>query len=84
MLVPNPLVPPGLFEPEELQAQAIAKIKEAKINFLEKIISYTAFCAGEYIPTRPSKIVAGRNPEETNLWLQYLGVCVCVCVRVCV
>ena len=61
----------GLYSEEELDAKAI-KDKEGKINFLEKLIALVQLAAGEEIPVRPTKIVAGQEAEQTNIFLQYL------------
>lgn len=61
----------GLYSGDELDAKAI-KDKDQKINFLEKLIALVQMAAGEEIPIKSSKIVAGQEPEATNIFLQYL------------
>jgi TRAF3-interacting protein 1 len=61
----------GLFSGDELDAKAI-KDKDAKTNFLEKLIALVQMAAGEEIPVKSSKVVAGQEPEATNIFLQYL------------
>lgn len=61
----------GLYSGDELDAKAI-KDKDAKINFLEKLIALVQMAAGEEIPVKSSKIVAGQECEQTNIFLQYL------------
>lgn len=61
----------GLYSGDELDAKSI-KDKDAKINFLEKLIALVQMAAGEEIPVKASKIVAGQECEQTNIFLQYL------------
>jgi len=61
----------GLYGEDELDAKSI-KDKESKINFLEKLIALVQLAAGEEIPVRSNKIVAGQEAEQTNVFLQYL------------
>ena len=58
----------GLFEADMLDAKSISE-KEAKINFLVKLIQLTELVVGEEIDVKPTKIVAGHEPEKTNLFL---------------
>ena len=58
----------GLFEGDELNAKAITE-KDAKISFLTKLISLTEGVLGEEIDVKPNKIVAGHEPEKTNVFL---------------
>lgn len=64
----------GLYLEEELDSSNI-KEKAAKIEFLTKIITCVSFCIGQEIDIRPAKIVAGLEPENTNLFLQHLARC---------
>lgn len=59
----------GLFQEHEMDGKEI-KDKEAKINFLIKLITITEEVIGEKIDVKPTKIVAGAEPEKTNLFLQ--------------
>ena len=59
----------GLFNAQELDAKSISE-KDAKINFLTKIITLTEMIIGEEIDVKPNKIVAGHEPEKTNAFLQ--------------
>jgi len=59
----------GLYNAEELDAKSITE-KDAKINFLVKLIQLTELVVGEEIDVKPTKIVAGHEPEKTNLFLQ--------------
>ena len=57
-----------MFEGDELNAKAITE-KDAKISFLTKLISLTEGVLGEEIDVKPNKIVAGHEPEKTNVFL---------------
>lgn len=59
----------GLFEGPELDAKSITD-KDAKINFLHKLITLTEMIIGEELDVKPGKIVAGHEPEKTNAFLQ--------------
>ena len=59
----------GLFDENELDAKAITD-KDAKINFLQKMVDLVQLINGEEIDVKPSKIVAGLEPEKTNIFLQ--------------
>lgn len=61
----------GLYEGDELDSKAITE-KEAKINWLVKLISLTELVVGEELEVKPTKIVAGHEPEKTNLLLQQM------------
>mmetsp|Transcript_4971 Transcript_4971/g.9352 ORF Transcript_4971/g.9352 Transcript_4971/m.9352 type:complete len:446 (-) Transcript_4971:18-1355(-) len=61
----------GLFSEAECDSANIAD-KGAKIAFLEKIINHVSSTVGEPINCKPGKVVAGQEPESTNLFLQYL------------
>ena len=52
-----------------MDSKAITE-KDAKINFLVKMIRLTELVVGEEIDVKPGKIVAGQEPEKTNLFLQ--------------
>jgi len=58
----------GLFEADMLDAKAITE-KDSKINFLVKIIQLTELVVGEELDVKPTKVVAGHEPEKTNLFL---------------
>jgi TRAF3-interacting protein 1 len=61
----------GLFTEAELDSKANHE-KDAKINILTKMITITEMMVGEKIDVKPSKIVAGLEPERTNYFLQQL------------
>ncbi|EDO43818.1 predicted protein [Nematostella vectensis] len=62
----------GLYSADELNS-ANVKEKDAKIAFLQKAIDVVAIVSGASLSVRPSKIVAGHEPEKTNEFLQALG-----------
>lgn len=62
----------GLFTPDELDSSKIDN-KDAKISFLVKAITCVGLAAGQHIEAKPQKIVAGLDPELTNLFLQLLA-----------
>lgn len=59
---------PCLRSGEELDSGAI-KDKASKINYLDKIVALVGICSGHDIDVRPSKVVAGLEPEGTNALL---------------
>ena len=61
----------GLFDEAELDGKAITE-KDAKINFLVKLLQLTELVIGEQIDVKPTKIVAGHEPEKTNFFLQQM------------
>lgn len=62
----------GLYQGQELEAKSITE-KDAKINFLVKMIRLTELIMQQEIDVKPSKIVAGHEPEKTNLFLQAMA-----------
>lgn len=46
--------------------------KDTKINILAKMVTLTEMMIGEKIDVKPTKIVAGLEPEGTNMFLQYM------------
>jgi len=69
----------GLYSPEESDAAQLAD-KQAKVDFLNKAISVTAFALGEKIDVSANKIVAGLEADKTNAWLQKLHAAATTCV----
>jgi len=61
----------GLYDDAEMDAKSINE-KDAKINWLVKIISLTELVVGEEIDVKPTKVVAGHEPEKTNYFLQQM------------
>lgn len=64
----------GLYTADEMDS-ANVKEKEAKILFLQKAIDVVGMINGQ-LSVRPSKIVAGHEPEKTNEFLQAMGTAI--------
>ncbi|KAL1381054.1 hypothetical protein pipiens_013740 [Culex pipiens pipiens] len=62
----------GLYSPEELVSDNI-KDRDAKVAYLQKLIDVTKSVTGKDLKVRPSKIVAGLEPDKTNELLQAIG-----------
>jgi len=58
----------GLYNEAELDAGNISD-KQAKLDFLNKMVSCVAFALGEKLDVSANKIVAGLEPEKTNAFL---------------
>ncbi|XP_021367230.1 TRAF3-interacting protein 1-like isoform X2 [Mizuhopecten yessoensis] len=65
----------GLFTESELNSENV-KEKESKMAFLQKVIDFTSSVTGKSVSAKPSKIVAGHEPEQTNALLQSLAAAV--------
>lgn len=61
----------GLYNEAELDAKSIAE-KQDKIDFLTKMQAVVELMMGEKIDVKPTKIVAGLEPDNTNVFLQCL------------
>ena len=61
----------GLYTEEEMDSKANHE-KDAKLAILTKMITITEMVIGEKIDVKPSKIVAGLEPDRTNYFLQQL------------
>jgi TRAF3-interacting protein 1 len=61
----------GLFQGSELNSKGFDD-KESKTAFLVKLITLTEMMIGEKIEIKPSMILAGQQPDKTNLWLQQM------------
>ncbi|CAH2094569.1 unnamed protein product [Euphydryas editha] len=62
----------GLFEDVELVSDNV-KDRESKVLFLTKVISVVGTTTGKSLTVKPTKIVAGQEPEKTNELLQSLA-----------
>ncbi|BBM99191.1 TRAF3-interacting protein 1 [Marchantia polymorpha subsp. ruderalis] len=62
----------GLFTADELISTNI-KEKESKVAYLWKIVDCVGITLNTNVPARPLKIVAGLEPEQTNVFLQMLA-----------
>ncbi|XP_061721562.1 TRAF3-interacting protein 1-like [Cydia pomonella] len=62
----------GLFEEDELVSDNV-KDRESKILFLNKVISVVGLANGKPLSVKPSKVVAGQEPDKTNELLQCLA-----------
>jgi len=58
----------GLFQDAELDSAAITE-KQAKMDYLDKIINFVGICKGTALDIRSLKVVAGQEPENTNMFL---------------
>ena len=61
----------GLYDEAELDGKSINE-RDAKINFLNKLIALVEAVLQEKIDVKANKIVAGLEPDKTNLFLQAL------------
>jgi TRAF3-interacting protein 1 len=62
-----------LFSDEEMNSSNITE-KQAKLQFLDKLISYLSNVTGTSIDVKPNKIIAGLEPERTRYLLQVYAV----------
>ena len=62
----------GLYSGDELDSKA-KRDKAGKIAFLNKIIACVGIVGGSPVDVNPSKIVAGREADKTNNFLQELA-----------
>ncbi|XP_075982833.1 TRAF3-interacting protein 1-like [Anticarsia gemmatalis] len=62
----------NLFDDEELISDNV-KDRDSKISFLNKVIFVVCSTTGKQLSAKPSKIVAGQEPEKTNELLQCLA-----------
>lgn len=61
----------GIYDEAEMDTKANHD-KDTKINILAKMITLTEMIVGEKLDVKPSKIVAGLEPDKTNYFLQRL------------
>ncbi|ESO06125.1 hypothetical protein HELRODRAFT_64267 [Helobdella robusta] len=62
----------GLFTDAEMNSDNV-KEKDSKIAFLQKVIDIVSLVNDTTISVKPSKIIAGNDPEKTNELLQLLA-----------
>ncbi|XP_072024223.1 LOW QUALITY PROTEIN: TRAF3-interacting protein 1-like [Amphiura filiformis] len=62
----------GLYNDSEMDSKNF-KDKESKIAFLQKAVEVAVMVTGKSLSVRPSKIVAGHEPEKTNELLQVIA-----------
>ncbi|XP_042900041.1 TRAF3-interacting protein 1 isoform X2 [Parasteatoda tepidariorum] len=62
----------GLYASTELHSENV-KDKESKVLFLQKAVDVLALVTNQPVNLKPSKVVAGHDPQKTNLFLQILG-----------
>ncbi|GIY56351.1 TRAF3-interacting protein 1 [Caerostris darwini] len=65
----------GLYTASELQSENV-KDKESKIQFLQKAVDVLSLVTNQPVNLKPSKVVAGHDPQKTNLFLQILGTAI--------
>lgn len=59
----------GLYQGDELKSDYYSS-KDQKILYLRKMIELCQIMTKQEIPAKPNKIVAGLEPENTNIFLQ--------------
>ena len=62
----------GLFDESEMDSKGFAD-KQGKCAFLDKVINYVGICSGERLDVRSTKVVAGLEPDATNILLATMG-----------
>ncbi|KAK9806966.1 hypothetical protein WJX72_008820 [[Myrmecia] bisecta] len=63
---------PDLFSGAELDAKSIQD-RNGKMSYLQKIFDAVSASVGHPVPAQPAKVVAGLEPELTNVFLQMLA-----------
>ena len=63
----------GVLTEEESDVQWLGERRERKVAYLEKLIGAVEAAEGRSLNIDPNKILAGVEPERTNLLLQTLG-----------
>eukprot|EP00162_Nutomonas_longa_P012561 comp21147_c0_seq1/m.44801 comp21147_c0_seq1/g.44801 ORF comp21147_c0_seq1/g.44801 comp21147_c0_seq1/m.44801 type:complete len:541 (+) comp21147_c0_seq1:27-1649(+) len=61
----------GLYDQSEIEGAE--KDRETKVAFLKKAIVCVQLTSGENVHVNPLKIVAGQEPDQTNIFLQQLA-----------
>ena len=67
----------GLFEGDELSVEAL-QARDQKEAYLAKIVACVETPLGETLDLKPAKVVAGKEPDQTNAFLQALARAACV------
>ncbi|XP_021944943.1 TRAF3-interacting protein 1 isoform X4 [Folsomia candida] len=62
----------GVFDPNELDSNNMSS-REAKTEFMRKLITAVNEATGEDVPVKISKVLSGHEPEKTNILLQALA-----------
>ena len=62
----------GLYDEREMKSDNV-KDKEAKVEYLTKLIDCISFTTGESLAVKPGKIVSGQEADKTNEMLQVLA-----------
>nr|CAB3267209.1 TRAF3-interacting protein 1-like [Phallusia mammillata] len=65
----------GLYTASEMDSKNVTA-KDDKLLFLQKLIDCVSFASGSTISARPSKIIAGHEPDKTNELLQVIARCI--------
>ena len=63
----------NLYDPEEADSSQVTD-KEKKMGFLDKIIKVVGISLNTIVEARSAKIVAGLEPQNTNVFLQLFAV----------
>ena len=61
----------GLYDETELDSKSYND-KDSKVTFLAKMVAVVELMIGEKMDVKPTKIVAGLEPDKTNIFLQEL------------
>ncbi len=61
----------GLYDETELDSKSYGD-KDTKVTFLAKMVAVVELMVGEKLDVKPTKVVAGLEPEKTNAFLQEL------------
>jgi len=62
----------GLFDDLEMSSENV-KDKDAKVEYLTKLIDALSFSSGQTLTVKPGKIVSGQEADKTNEMLQVLA-----------
>jgi TRAF3-interacting protein 1 len=64
----------GLFSGEELNSKGFED-KDSKLAWLNKLIALVELIMEQKVDLKPSMVLAGQQPEKTNLFLQQMFQC---------